>query len=92
MIVGRNIPVSAMNMAVCCESVLVEISRPKAKHVSVNKMLSKISNNRLPFMGTSSTNTLSKRMLVIFTMLNNKYGTALAATILNGCMGFGFGM
>src|SRR6478735_5982331 len=86
-IVGRNIPVNAMNMAVCCESVLVEMSKPKAKQVSVNKILSKMSSNKLPLTGTSSTNTLSNRILEIFTILNNKYGTALATTILKGCMG-----
>ena len=39
-IVGRNIPVSEINIAVCCESVADEISKPKDKQVMVNKILS----------------------------------------------------
>ena len=51
-IVGRNIPVSEMNIAVCCESVDEEMSKPKAKQVNVNKMLSTLNNKMLPLIGT----------------------------------------
>ena len=46
MIVGKNIPVNEINMAVCCESVDEEINNPNARQVSVNKILSKLSNNQ----------------------------------------------
>jgi len=46
MIVGRNIPVSEMNMATCCEAVEAEINNPKARQVNVKRMLSKINKNK----------------------------------------------
>ena len=70
--VGKNIPVSAINIAVCCESVNAEISNPNDKQVIVNKILSLISNNRLPLIGTPNANTLSSKMLMIFMIDNNK--------------------
>ena len=72
MIVGKNIPVSEINIAVCCESVDDEISNPNARHVSVNKILSKPSNAILPLIGTSSANTLNNNMEVIFIVDNSK--------------------
>ena len=65
MIVGRNIAVNEMNIAVCCELVAADINNPNARQVSVNKMLSNTSKNRLPLTGTSRTKTLSSKMLVI---------------------------
>jgi hypothetical protein len=70
--VGKNIPVNAINMAVCCDAVTDDMSNPNDKHVRVNKMLSLISNNKLPLMGTPNTKTLSNKMLIIFIIDNNK--------------------
>jgi len=44
--VGKNIPVNAINMAVCCDAVTDDINNPNDKQVMVNKMLSLISNNK----------------------------------------------
>lgn len=84
MIVGKNIPVNEMNIAVCCDAVTEEINKPNDKQVIVNKMLSLINNHKLPLMGTPNTNTLNNKILIIFTMDNSKYGTAFATTIFIG--------
>ena len=68
MMVGRNMPTSEMNIAVCCDSAPEEINKPKASETSVNKMLSATSNGMLPLIGTSSTNTLNNNILLIFTI------------------------
>ena len=52
-IVGKNIPINEINIAVCCESVTDEMSNPNDKQVMVNKILSLINNSKLPLMGTS---------------------------------------
>lgn len=71
-IVGRNIPVSEMNIAVCCEAVDAEMSKPKARQVKVKRILSPVSRMRLPLIGTSSTNTLNNRILVMLTIDNRR--------------------
>jgi hypothetical protein len=53
--VGKNIPTSEANIAVRCESVIVEISNPNDNDVIMNRTDSEKSNNRLPLMGSSST-------------------------------------
>src|SRR5688500_12228179 len=40
--VGRNMPVSEMNIAVCCELVTEEISNPNERHVMINSTPSAI--------------------------------------------------
>ena len=70
--VGKNIPVKEINIAVCCDSVTDEISKPNDKQVIVNKILSLIRSNKFHFMGTSSTNTLSNKILVILITDNNR--------------------
>ena len=70
--VGKNIPVNAINIAVCCESVRDEINSPNDKQVIVNKMLSLINNIKLPLIGTPKTKTLNNKMLIIFIIDNSK--------------------
>ena len=38
--VGSIIPIIAISIAVCCELVLVEMSKPNDKHIIINKVLS----------------------------------------------------
>ena len=64
-IVGRNIPTSEINMAVCCESVVDEINKPSESASMVNNILSEKSNMIFPLMGTSNTNVLNNKMLEI---------------------------
>ena len=82
--VGKNMPVNAMNIAVCCDAVTDDISNPNDKHVIVNKILSLINKNKFPLIGTPNTKTLSNKILTMFTIDNNKYGTAFATTIFIG--------
>jgi hypothetical protein len=51
--VGRNIPTSDTNMAVRCESVMVEISSPSDNDVMMNNTDSENNNQRLPLIGNS---------------------------------------
>ena len=71
-IVGRNNPISDMNIAVCCELVEDDISRPKERQVKVNRMLSQESKSRFPLIGTSRTKTLSNKILAMFTVDSNR--------------------
>src|SRR6218665_1713709 len=85
--VGRNIPVNQINIAVCWESVDGEISNPSVSEVMIKRMHSRISSNKLPCIGTPSTNLLSNKILAILTNDNNRYGTAFATMIFKGCSG-----
>jgi len=53
--VGKNKPIIAANIAVCCVSAKLEMSIPTDSEVTVNNVLSNINNNILPTIGTSST-------------------------------------
>src|SRR6478736_1006961 len=86
-IVGKNKPIIEISIAVCCEFAIDDISKPNDKQVMVNKILSPPNNNRLPFIGTPSTKTLSNKMLVMLMMDSSRYGMAFATTIFIGCMG-----
>ena len=74
-------------MAVCCESVAEEISKPNARQVSVNKMLSNTNKARLPLIGTSSTNTLNNKMLAILTIDNMQVRNGFGNNDFKGCIG-----
>ena len=72
MMVGKNKPIIEMNIAVCCESVTDEISKPNDKQVMINNMLSPISSTRLPLIGTPKTKTLNNKMLMILIIDSSK--------------------
>ncbi len=72
MTVGKNMPINDINMADCWDAVEDEMSKPRESATSINNMLSPTSTGRLQLMGTSSTKTLNKSMLTMFTIDKSK--------------------
>src|SRR3546814_1336659 len=52
--VGSIMPIIDISIAVCCESVMLEISKPNDRQVMIKRMLSAKSSTRLPLISTRS--------------------------------------
>src|SRR5690606_30909306 len=61
---GTNMPISEINMADCCEAVLLEINKPRESAVIINNVLTAYRSKILPLIGMPKTKTLSNKMIV----------------------------
>src|SRR5690606_22997090 len=85
--VGNIIPIIENSMAVCCELVTLDMSKPSERQVTMNKVLSAKSKGRLPLISTSRRNTESNKMMMKSTKESTKYGIALATSTKMGLKG-----
>lgn len=82
MMVGSIIPISEINMATCCELVMVDITMPNDKAVMIKSAETPYNKNKLPRIGMPNKNLLMSKMIVTKTKLSKKYGMALASIMV----------